>query len=152
MFAEEIPWKRKEMLMEASSWNVHLRKVTGSIGRCKVLNHINSVKTNRKWGPIQFSSVQSLSRVRLFETPWIAACQASLSITNSQSSLRLMSIESSYIAILVQCPLHAKLYARSFQALFHLLIRAAPELSIANPDEAIEAKEGKVEEMREKHV
>ena len=42
----------------------------------------------------QFSSVQSLSRVRLFETPWIAAHQASLSITNSQSSLRLMSIES----------------------------------------------------------
>ena len=42
----------------------------------------------------QFSSVQSLSHVRLFETPWIAACQASLSITNSQSSLRLASIES----------------------------------------------------------
>ena len=41
----------------------------------------------------QFSSVQSLSRVRLFVTPWIAACQASLSIANSQSSLRLMSIE-----------------------------------------------------------
>ena len=42
----------------------------------------------------KFSSVQSLSRVRLFATPWIAACQASLSITNSQSSLRLMPIES----------------------------------------------------------
>ena len=42
----------------------------------------------------QFSSVQSLSRVRLFVTPWIAARQASLSITNSQSSLRLTSIES----------------------------------------------------------
>ena len=40
------------------------------------------------------SSVQSLSRVRLFATPWIAARQASLSITNSQSSLRLTSIES----------------------------------------------------------
>ena len=40
------------------------------------------------------SSVQSLSRVRLFETPWIGACQASLSITNSRSSLRLTSIES----------------------------------------------------------
>ena len=43
---------------------------------------------------VQFSSVQSLSRVRLFVTPWIAACQASLSITNSRSSLRLTSIES----------------------------------------------------------
>ena len=41
-----------------------------------------------------FSSVQSLSRVRLFATPWITARQASLSITNSRSSLRLMSIES----------------------------------------------------------
>ena len=43
---------------------------------------------------LQFSSVQSLSRVWLFATPWITACQASLSITNSQSSLKLMSIES----------------------------------------------------------
>ena len=41
-----------------------------------------------------FSSVQSLSRVRLFATPWVAARQASLSITNSRSSLRLTSIES----------------------------------------------------------
>ena len=40
-----------------------------------------------------FSSVQSLSRVRLFATPWTAAHQASLSITNSQSSPKLMSIE-----------------------------------------------------------
>ena len=38
--------------------------------------------------------MQSLSRVQLFATPWTAAHQASLSITNSQSSLRLMSIES----------------------------------------------------------
>ena len=43
---------------------------------------------------VQFSSVQWLSRVRLFETPCIAACQASLSITNSRSLLRLTSIES----------------------------------------------------------
>ena len=41
-----------------------------------------------------FSLVQSLSCVRLFATPWIAAHQASLSITNSRSSLRLTSIES----------------------------------------------------------
>ena len=39
-------------------------------------------------------SVQLLSRVQLFATPWTAACQASLSITNSQSLLKLMSIES----------------------------------------------------------
>ena len=42
----------------------------------------------------QFSSVQLLSHVRLFATPWIAACQASLSITNAQSLFKLMSIES----------------------------------------------------------
>ena len=41
----------------------------------------------------QFSSVQSLSPLRLFATPWTAAHQASLSITNSQSWLKLMSIE-----------------------------------------------------------
>jgi len=40
-----------------------------------------------------FSSVQSLSRVQLFATPWTEACQTSLSITNSQSLLSLMSIE-----------------------------------------------------------
>ena len=43
---------------------------------------------------LRVSSVQSLSHVRLFVTPWIAAHQASLSITNSRSSLKLMSIES----------------------------------------------------------
>ena len=44
-------------------------------------------------GSSQFSSVQLLSHVRLFATPWIAALQASLSITISRSSLKLMSIE-----------------------------------------------------------
>ena len=39
-------------------------------------------------------SVHSLSRVRLFVNPWTAACQASLSITNSWSLLKLMSVES----------------------------------------------------------
>ena len=56
----------------------------------------------------QFSSVQSLSHVWLFATPWTAAHQASLSITNSQSLLKLMSIElvmpSSHLILC--CPLH----------------------------------------------
>ena len=43
---------------------------------------------------VNFSSVQLLSRVQLFATPWIAACQASLSITNSRSLLKRMFIES----------------------------------------------------------
>ena len=42
---------------------------------------------------VQFSSVQSLSCVWLFATPWITACQASLSITNSRNLSKLMSIE-----------------------------------------------------------
>ena len=47
-----------------------------------------------RYSSIAIRSDQSLSRVRLFATPWIAARQASLSITNSRSSLRLTSIES----------------------------------------------------------
>ena len=43
---------------------------------------------------VLFSSFQSFSHVQFFATPWTAACQASLSITNSQSLLKLMSIES----------------------------------------------------------
>ena len=60
-----------------------------------------------KMFPVQFSSVQSLSRVQLFVTPWITARQASLSITNSQSLLRLMSIESVMpsIHLIPCCPL-----------------------------------------------
>ena len=56
---------------------------------------------------VQFSSVQSLSRVQLFATPWTAAHQASLSITNSQSSLKLMSIESVMPSshLILGCPL-----------------------------------------------
>ena len=43
---------------------------------------------------VHFNSVQLLCRIWLFETPWIAACQASLSITNSWSLLKLMSVKS----------------------------------------------------------
>ena len=58
-------------------------------------------------GSVQFDSVQSLSRVRLFVTPWTAACQASLCITNSRSLPKPMSIElvmpSNYLILC--CPL-----------------------------------------------
>ena len=56
---------------------------------------------------IQFSLVQSLSRVWLFATPWIAACQAALSITNSWSSLRFTSIKSVMPSshLILCCPL-----------------------------------------------
>ena len=55
-------------------------------------SHSTTIKT-RKWALIDFI-VQLLRLVRLFATPWTAACQASLSITNSWSLLKLMSIES----------------------------------------------------------
>ena len=58
---------------------------------------LQSSSHNRTWllerPSVQFSSVQSLSRVLLFATPWIAAHQPSLSITNSQSLLKPMSIK-----------------------------------------------------------
>ena len=56
---------------------------------------------------IQFSSVQSLSRVRLFATPWTTGRQASLSIINSQSSPKLMSAESvmTFNHLILCCPL-----------------------------------------------
>ena len=54
-----------------------------------------------------FSSVHSLSRVQLFATPWTAACQASLSITNSGSLLKLMSFDlvMSSNHLILCCPL-----------------------------------------------
>ena len=56
-----------------------------------------SFQSQRKAMPknaqVQFSSVQSLSHVRLFATPWIKACQASMSITNTRSLLKHLSIE-----------------------------------------------------------
>ena len=56
---------------------------------------------------VHFSSVQSLSHVQLFATPWTAACQASLSITNSWSLPKLISIESVMPSnhLILCCPL-----------------------------------------------
>ena len=56
---------------------------------------------------VQFSSVQSLNHVWLFVTPWIVACQASLSITNSQSSPKLVCIKSVMPSshLILCCPL-----------------------------------------------
>ena len=68
----------------------------------KVLKFHTSVYLSEKWEEsmhrsslhLWFSSVQSLSHVQFFVTPWSAACQASVSITNSQSLLKLTSIDS----------------------------------------------------------
>ena len=64
------------------------------------LTYLNVFKLNKifseffNWTILQFRSVQLLSHVRLFVMPWTTACQASLSITNSQSPPKTMSIES----------------------------------------------------------
>ena len=81
----------------------------GSAGTFLVAQWLRLCPSNAGWRPLTpqsgslyfkngeielISSVQPPSHVRLFATPWTAACQASLSITNSQSWLKLMSIES----------------------------------------------------------
>ena len=59
-----------------------------------VFSQLGSLSTHTDTHTHQFSSVQSLSCVRLIVTPWTVACEASLSITNSWSLLKLMSTES----------------------------------------------------------
>ena len=71
----------------------HLENSTMATGLEKVSFQSNN-KEKQCQSMVKFSSVQSLSHVWLFATPWIAAHQASLSITNSRSSLRLMCIKS----------------------------------------------------------
>ena len=68
------------------------------------VSYISILRKNTQWGKDSlsnkccmedgFSSVQSLSHVRLFVTPWTVACQAFLSMTNSWNLLKLMSIKS----------------------------------------------------------
>ena len=62
-------------------------------GKHRQITQWHKSKQDHLWpaSSVQFSSVQSLSHVRLFATPWITACQASLSLTNSRSSLRFTS-------------------------------------------------------------
>ena len=81
-----MSWKR------AALWRAQVLTTL----RGAVVGNMTEDRTNRGkvLGLVQFSSVQSLSRVQLFVTQRTAACQASLSITNSQSLLKLMSIES----------------------------------------------------------
>ena len=65
-------------------------KILGSLYFCVILieSHLQ-----RPYFQIRFSSVQLLSHIWLFATPWTAACQTSLSITNSRNLPKLMSIE-----------------------------------------------------------
>ena len=81
------------------------------------------------WGTIQFSSVQLLSHVWLFATPWTTVCQASLSITNSWSPLKCMSIES-------VMPSNHLILCRPF----HLLPSIFPNIKVFSNESAQVAK------------
>ena len=102
-----ILWRRKwqptPVFLPGKSHGQRIRRATvhGIAESRQESTHYCILLLKNRWEPMkipklttQFSLVQSLSRVRLFATPWIAAHQPSLSITNSQSSLRLTSVES----------------------------------------------------------
>jgi len=75
----------------------HFKIITGIMTNSIIRGHTRILEISYNFWNIyinKISSVQSLSHVRLFATPWIAARQASLSITNSRSSLKLTSIKS----------------------------------------------------------
>ena len=96
--AEDIEKKWQEYMGELYKKDLHnadnhdgvITHLEPDILEFKVKLALGSISMNKA----QFSSLKSLSRIRLFATPWTAARQASLSITNSQSLLKLMSIES----------------------------------------------------------
>ena len=77
------------LFSRGSSWPRNWTRVSCTAGR-----FFTSWATREVHRTVQFSSVQSLSRVQLLATPWTTACQASLSITNTRSPPKPMSIES----------------------------------------------------------
>ena len=87
-------WSERSPGLVASQWN-HPWEVSSVSSYLKWGQYfLSGITAIRTWYiNNQFSSVQSLSRVQLFATPWTAACQASLSMTNSRSSPKPMSIE-----------------------------------------------------------
>ena len=92
-------WDKCDLCVKAAEFIIlyHLLEKTLTLKFLLITQHsVTSSMMFIFWDEIQvqFSSLQLLSRVPLFATPWIAAHQASLSITNTQSSLKLMSIES----------------------------------------------------------
>ena len=98
------------MLKLKLQYFVHLMWRADSLEKTLILEKTEGKRRKKIWGKCichQFSSAQSLSHVWLFVTPWTAACQASLSITNCWSLLSLMSIESVMPSnhLILCCPL-----------------------------------------------
>ena len=84
-------WSWRSFLYSSSVYSCHLFLISSASVRS--IPFLSFIEPIFAWN-VPFSSVQSLSHVRLFATPWIAVRQASLSITNSQNSLKFKSIES----------------------------------------------------------
>ena len=95
------------------------KEVKNSSSRMLMKRESRNITTHK-----MFSSVQSLSLVRLFAIPWTAACQASLSISNSWSLLRLMSIKSMmpHNNLILYCPLPLPPSIFFFNLFFFLFI------------------------------
>ena len=96
----------RQLVMDREAWSAVVHGVTKSRIRLSNWTELNwNCHLHHNFSRI--SSVQSLSRVQLFVTPWTAACQASLSITNSRSLPKLMSIESVMPSnhLILCCPL-----------------------------------------------
>ena len=85
-------WPREGVCTWASTWSANLQNVIGA-GEVRDSSY-SSMGCSEGWSSYEFSSVQSLSCVWLFMTTWTAAHQASLSITNSRSLVKFMSIKS----------------------------------------------------------
>ena len=97
----EHGWKIKHQILKVSAESMHITSWWKQVPRTTHVEPLQwqamrkvTFHTYKKYWKTEFSSVQSLSRVQLFATLWIAAHQASLSITNSQSPPKPMSIES----------------------------------------------------------
>ena len=91
----QLVWVMEAMAQECSPNHGQCfitNNIIVSLTYCVPSKDLNSVPLGSHW--FQFTSVQSLRHVWLFATPWTAACQASLSITNSRSLPKLMSIQS----------------------------------------------------------
>ena len=105
MYSSILAWKiprteepgevKSNLVAESWTWlsnYAHTHRTGGSSYKLSALTKAKGRERICHLCSFQFSSVQSLSHVWLFATPWTAACQASLSITNSRSLLKLMSI------------------------------------------------------------
>ena len=104
----QLPEQRLNLGHSSESLNLTIRALKSSRWALQYIISLNNFLLQQYYMyTVQFSSVQSLSHVRLFETPWNAACQASLSTTNSRSLLKFMPIESVVPSnhLILWCPL-----------------------------------------------